>query len=136
MDLWSAAVDQKQIESRMAVQECRVHVLQTLMYYGTWLQVPTKGECAYGGRSGVLLLLFFLPMSAVSLTATYREISVTWRLSSFSLPSSSLSPCCFFLRWLLLRLWTFEFLCTPFSFPPPSTSLFPSFCTFFFFFFP
>jgi len=35
----------------------------------------------------------------------------------------SLSPCCFFLRWLLLRLWTFEFLCTPFSFPPLYFSL-------------
>jgi hypothetical protein len=35
---------------------------------------------------------------------------------------------------LLLRLWTFKFLCTPFSFFPPSISLFPSFCTFFFFF--
>jgi hypothetical protein len=27
------------------------------------------------------------------------------------------------LRWLLLRLWTFEFLCTPFSFPPLYFSL-------------
>jgi hypothetical protein len=75
---------------------------------------------------------FFLPMSAVSLTTTYRGISVTWRFGllflSLSLPAVfSWGGCCYDCGLLNFSAHLFPF--------PPSISLFPSFCTFFFFFF-
>jgi hypothetical protein len=60
------------------------------MDYGTWLQVPTKGECASGGRSGVLLLLFSSYVGGESHYHLSRDISHLKIWSSFSLSLSLL----------------------------------------------
>lgn len=75
----------------------------------------------------MLLLLFSSHVGGEYHYHLSRDISRLKIWSSFSLPS----PCCFFLRWLSLRLWTFKFLCTPFSYF--SLSLFLHFLLLFFF---
>jgi hypothetical protein len=91
---------------------------------------PTKGECAYGGRSGVLLLLFSSYVGGESHYHLSRDIShlKIWSSFSLSLPAVfSWGGCCYDCGLLNFSAHLFPF--------PPSISLFPSFCTFFFFFF-
>jgi hypothetical protein len=95
-----------------------------------WLQLTDKGwMCVWWQIWCPAPPFFFLCRRWVSLPLIEGYQSLEDLVFFFSL-----SPCCFFLRWLLLRLWTFEFLCTPFSFPPLyfSLSLFLHFLLLFF----
>jgi len=82
---------------------------------------PTKGECAYGGRSGVLLLLFSSYVGGESHYHLSRDISHLKIWSSFSLSLSLL----FFLEVVVVTTVDFWISLHTFFLSPPLFLSFP-----------